>query len=102
MYAIGIADNRVKSRSPTATDEERAKLHQAMFAYAGSYALDGDKVIHHVDVAWNESWTGTDLVRFYKLEDDILTITTAPNKSPLDGREGRSILTWEKVKGQGQ
>jgi hypothetical protein len=102
MYAIGIADNRVKSRSPTATDEERAKLHQTMFAYAGSYALDGDKVIHHVDVAWNESWTGTDLVRFYKLEDDILTITTAPNKSPLDGREGRSILTWEKVKGQGQ
>ena len=24
-------------------------------------------VFHHVDISWNQSWTGTDLVRLYKL-----------------------------------
>jgi hypothetical protein len=51
-----------------------------------------------VDISWNEAWTGTDQVRFYKLDGNILTITTAPNKSPIDGREGRGVLVWEKVK----
>jgi hypothetical protein len=36
-------------------------------------------------------------VRFYKLEGDTLTITTAPYKSYADGQEGRSILVWKKV-----
>ena len=69
-----------------------------MTAYAGTYTLQADKVIHHVDISWNEAWTGTDQVRFFKLDGNILTITTAPNKSPMDGREGQTVLVWEKVK----
>ena len=53
---------------------------------------------HHVDISWNEGWTGTDQVRFFKLDGNILTITGAPSKSPIDGREGRTILVWEKAK----
>lgn len=98
MYAIITADNRIKPRDANPTDEQRTKLHQTMAAYAGTYVVQGDKVIHHVDVSWNEAWTGTDQVRFFKLSGNTLTITTAPNKSPMDGREGRSILVWEKVK----
>ncbi|HJW79540.1 MAG TPA: lipocalin-like domain-containing protein [Beijerinckiaceae bacterium] len=45
----------------------------------------------------NAAWTGTDQVRFYKLEGDTLTITTAPYKSYADEQEGRSILVWKKV-----
>ena len=60
--------------------------------------MQPDKVIHHVDISWNEAWTGTDQVRPYKLEGNILTITTF-NKSPVDGREGSTVLVWEKVKG---
>jgi hypothetical protein len=45
----------------------------------------------------NEVRTGNDEVRFYKLEGNILTITTAPNKN-LDGQEGRMFVVWEKVK----
>ena len=68
-----------------------------MISYAGTYTMDAEKVIHHVDISWNQIWTGTDQVRFYKLEGNILTITSAPNRNPVDGREGRSILVWEKV-----
>jgi hypothetical protein len=97
MYSIATADNRLKSRDANPADAERAKLHQTMYAYAGTYTLEGEKVIHHVDISWNEVWTGTDLVRFYKLDGNILMITTAPNKSLVDGREGRGVLVWEKV-----
>ena len=69
-----------------------------MIAYAGTYTVQADKVIHHVDISWNEAWTGTDQVWFFKLDGNILSITTAPNKSPMDGREGRTVLVWEKVK----
>jgi len=80
------------------TDEERVKLHQTMTAYAGTYSVEGEKVIHHVDISWNEAWTGTDQIRFYKLEGNTLTIKAAPNKSTIDGREGQAVVVWEKVK----
>jgi len=105
IYAIATSDNRVKPRNVSPDDEERVKLHQTMFAYAGTYTLEGDKVIHHVDISWNQAWTGTDQVRFYKLDGNILTITTGPFKSSTGttgGREARSVLVWEKVKGPAQ
>ncbi len=52
MYAILAADNRIKPHGVPPTDPERVKLHQTMSAYAGTYTLDGEKVIHHVDISW--------------------------------------------------
>ena len=98
MYAILTADNRIKPEAANPTPDERAKLHQTMMAYAGTYTAQAGKVIHHVDISWNGAWTGTDQVRFYKIEGNTLTITAAPNKSPIDGREGHSVIVWEKVK----
>jgi hypothetical protein len=33
----------------------------------------------------------------FELDGDTLTITTAPYRSYLDGKEGRSALVWRKV-----
>ncbi len=55
-------------------------------------------MIHRIDIAWNGARIGSDRVCFHTLRGDILTIKTAPNKSPVDGREGVGILVWEKVK----
>ena len=99
MYAIATADNRVKPLAANPTDEQRAKLHQSMFAYAGTYTLEGDKVTHHVDISWNENWTGSEQVRFFKLDGNTLTITSPSSfKRPQDGREVRTVVVWEKVK----
>jgi hypothetical protein len=98
MYAIFVAGDRIRPRDETPTDEERVKLHKTMIAYAGTYSVDNGKVIHHVDVSEIESRTGSDQVRFYKVTGDTLTIRTAPNKSPIDGREGVGILEFIKVK----
>src|SRR4051812_30308802 len=59
MHAIGIADGRAVSQRADPTDEERATLWNTMFAYAGSYTVDANKVMHHVDISWNQVWTGT-------------------------------------------
>jgi hypothetical protein len=98
MYAILATDTRIKPHDVAPTDEERVKLHETMSAYAGTYTLDGEKVVHHVDISWNQAWTGTDQVRFYRVDGDVLTIKEGPNKSPRDGREGKSVIVWEKVK----
>jgi hypothetical protein len=97
MYAIGVVEDRQKPRDLVPKDEEKVKLQESMFAYAGTYVADGEKVVHHVDVSWNQSWTGTDLVRFYKLDGNTLTITTVRAQSAIDGEEGEFILVWEKV-----
>ncbi len=97
MYAIITWDNRANPHDVVPTDDERIKLYGTMLSYAGTYTADAEKVVHHVDISWNQIWTGTDQTRFYKLDGNTLTITSATNRNPIDGREGRSILVWEKV-----
>ena len=97
MYVILVMEDRPKPRDLVPTDEEKVKLQGSMLAYAGTYTVDGEKVVNHVDISWNESWTGTDQVRFYKVDGDTLTITTTPGRSPFTGEERRSVLVWKKV-----
>jgi len=98
MYAIITWENRITPQDVVPTNDERIKLFSTMISYAGTYTFDAEKVVHHVDISWNQNWTGTEQVRFYKLDGDTLTITSAPAKNFTDGREGRSILVWERLK----
>ena len=102
MQAIGTADGRIVPQDVALADGERAILHRTMFAYAGTYSIGPDKVIHHVDISWNQIWNGTDQVRFYRLTGDTLTITQPRGRSEVDGREGQSVLVWQKVAGPHQ
>jgi Lipocalin-like domain len=100
MYAFIIWDNRIRPRGAVPTDEERVKLHQTMLAYAGTYTVLGDKVVHHRDASWDQTLIGTDQVRFFKLDGNMLTIRTGLDRSLVDGREGQAVLAFEKVKRQ--
>ena len=97
MYAIFTRDDRVAPRDVVPTDEEGVQLLGTMVAYAGTFSLGENVVVHHIDTSWNQAWTGTNQIRHFVLEGDTLTITTAPYKSYLDGTMGRSILVWDKV-----
>ena len=85
-----------ETRSPPKVDEDRIDLHKDMVSYWGRYTVEGDKVVHHVDVSWDEALTGTDLVRFFKREGDRLTITTAPSKNLITGVESTRVLVFER------
>lgn len=97
MYAIFVAGDRIKPSEEIPTDAERVTLHKTMIAYAGTYTVGEGKVVHHVDISEIGSRTGSDQVRFYELAGTALTIRTAPNKSPIDGKEGFGILEFERV-----
>ena len=89
-----------EGRKPAKTDEDRAQLLRTMFAYTGTYRLEADKFITTVDASWNEAWTGTEQVRFYKIDGNRLDIISAWLPDPNDPARPlvRGILTWERPK----
>lgn len=95
MMAVLTAEGREVPK----TDAERAAAFKSMFAYSGIYRLEGDHWITKVDTSWNEALVGTDQVRFYRLEGDMLTVTTPWTASVnFDGRIVRGHLTWVREK----
>ena len=86
-------------REPGQTDEKQAVLFRTMISYTGFYRFEEDKFITTVDVSWNESWTGTDQVRFYTLDGNGLDIMTERMPNPIHPeRIARGILSWERAK----
>ena len=98
MYALFVADGRVAPLNGQPTDAERVQLYNTMLSYAGTYTIAGGKIIHHIDIAWNNARLGSDQIRFFELDGDRLTLTTERNKSPIDGSEGFGVLEFERVK----
>jgi Lipocalin-like domain len=97
MFFMLVGDNRAKPAGTPPSDEEKARLFGTLIAYSGTYVAEGDRATHKVDLSWNQSWTGGDQVRFFKVDGTTLTITTAINTNPRDGREGRSVLVFTKT-----
>ena len=74
-------NNRARPEQLPPSDEEKIALFDTMFAYSGAYTVESDRVVHHVDVSWNEAWSGTDQVRFCKVDEQTLTYTSPPAKT---------------------
>lgn len=97
MSALVLAEGRKAPVAAMPTEAEALSLFKSMVAYAGRYTVAADRVIHHVEQSWNQAWTGTDVVRFYKFEGNRLTLTTAPAPNPRDGKMSVSTLVWERI-----
>jgi len=98
MSAIEVAEERPRPTDLTKLgDADRAALFRTLLAYAGTFSFDGNVVTHHVDISWNNNWTGTNQVRNVRLEGNRLYITTNVQPSPIDGKPSIGMLTWEKV-----
>jgi hypothetical protein len=82
----------------SAAAEERAEAFATMFAYAGRYALSGDKVVHHVEAASVPNWVDTDLVRLMNIAGDRLTLRTPPGQLKGGVKMGGTELVWERLK----
>jgi hypothetical protein len=50
-------------------DDEKIALFDSMFAYSGTYTIQPDRVIHHVDMSWNDTRSGTDQCGFARLKE---------------------------------
>jgi hypothetical protein len=98
VYAIVVGKDRPRPAKLPPTDEERVRLFSSMLAYAGTCTVDDEKVVHHIDASWNQTWTGTDQVRFYKLEGDKPIIWSAPAEDPYSGERGVYWIEFQKVR----
>jgi Lipocalin-like domain len=86
-----------ENRKAPLTDEDRAAAFRSMLAYSGKYRTEGNKIIIKVDIAWDESWNGTEQIRYYKIDGDQLRIEAAPQPyAHFGGRVLRGILIWQR------
>src|SRR5437868_2182164 len=53
VMALGVGSDRVSLSATDPTDSERAALFKTLFAYSGSYRLEGKNLVHDVQVSWN-------------------------------------------------
>ena len=98
MYAIVAKDGRPKPPDLTKmTDAERVELFKTVIAYGGTFTFDGKTVTYHVDISWNENWTGGNQVRNVRLEGRKLYISTNQQPRAIDGKLTIAVLEWEKV-----
>jgi hypothetical protein len=96
MQVIGAASGRMVLAGTNPTENERVALYDTMFAYAGTYSVEADQVVHHVDISWNEAWTGTDQVRHFEINGNFLTLTTRFTDSASDAVTLYTVV-WEKL-----
>jgi hypothetical protein len=97
MCAILITEGRKAPAALVPSDAERVELYNGLIAYAGTYSVEGDKVSHHIDTSWNQSWTGTTQVRQFRIDGNVLYTTTLPTTNPMTGKESSAVLVWTKV-----
>lgn len=98
MIVINARSDRKRPAGATPTPEEAADLFKSVLAYAGTYAVDGNEVTHHVDCSWNEIWTGTHLTRIARFDGERVHLSTKPTPDPVSGLMSARTMTWEKVK----
>jgi len=98
MSAVLTAGQRLaESGSAEQRTQARAQLFMTQTAYAGTYTLTPDGVVHHVEVASFPDWVGRDQVRYASLDGDTLTIRTPPLPRFPDLRQQIFTLTWRRV-----
>jgi Lipocalin-like domain len=97
MSAIVVKESRVGPATLVATDPEAIELYRGMIAYAGSYAIDGSQITHHVEASWNQAWSGTTQVSQFNIDGKSLYIRTGPTKNPMTGRQSSTVFIWTKV-----
>ena len=97
VMVLVLHEDRPMPKALVPTPEEKISLYDTMFAYAGTYSVENDRVIHQVDISWNKAWEGTKQIRFIEIDGRTLTYKTAPAKNPLDGRDCIHTVRFEKV-----
>ena len=76
-------------------DADLAAAARKFYAYAGSYTIRKDRIVHHLDTCSNPNDVGQDYVRTVAFEGDRLTLGTPPEMR--DGVEVVLNLEWQAV-----
>jgi hypothetical protein len=75
--------------------EEQAEAFKTFLAYAGRYRLDGDKIIHSIEISSIQNYVNKELVRSVKFQRNQIVLTTPPTM--VNGKIQSIELVWERV-----
>jgi hypothetical protein len=96
MMVVIARSGRKKPAGATATPAEAEALMKTFVSYAGTYSISGREITHHVEVSWNESWSGTDQTRHFRHDGGRLHLDTPPSPDPVDGTMSVRSMVWER------
>jgi hypothetical protein len=94
---ITRGDRKAAANGGRPTPAEAEALFRSMLSYAGTYTVEDGVVTHHVDISWNESFTGGMQKRHFKLDGDRLILSTPQSHDPIDGKMSVRWMTWQRV-----
>ncbi|MFO1415461.1 MAG: lipocalin-like domain-containing protein [Burkholderiales bacterium] len=99
MSAVLAAPDRTVTGTSAgeSPDDEQARLFRDSFAYAGTYTVSGDGVVHHVEVASDPTWIGHDQVRTVRLTGSRLVVSAPPIRTAANPSPRAMVLTWERI-----
>jgi len=99
MFVAIMSANRPKFSSEDlkgGTTEEKAAAANTYISYCGRYEVQGDTVIHHIELSFFPNWVGVDQKRILSFNGDRLSLNTP--SILVDGIEQTHHLIWERVK----
>jgi hypothetical protein len=91
------APTRTLSAAPV---DIRASAAAGYLSYAGSYSMDGDDVLHHIELSLMPNWVGTTerrLVEWAPSENGLHLILSTPPTRTDGGRMAVNRLRWERL-----
>jgi hypothetical protein len=92
-----IVVQTAEARKHPQSDQDRIAAFISMLAYSGTYRIKDDAIFIDVDIAWDESWVGTEQVRRFRLEGDELHIEAEPQPLANFGNKLlRAFLVWKR------
>jgi len=97
MLALITRSGRKAPAGKVANAAEAEALIRSMIAYGGRYECEGDKVTHHCDISWNQSFTGTRQIRTVTFQGERLILSPPPSPDPTDGTMSVRRLTWKRI-----
>jgi len=80
------------------SEREKAALWDTLTAVAGTYRLDGGKIIVSVDTSWNEIYVGTQQTRDWQLRGKRLVLSSGAR--PYGRDTSKTVVqrqNWEKI-----
>lgn len=75
--------------------EEKAAAVDTYISYCGRYEVQGDAIIHHVEICLFPNWVGADQKRNFEFDGDRLSLSAALPSG--DGVQKTAHLIWERI-----
>ena len=92
-YLFAAADR--KAPAGNITDADRAAFYNTMTAAVGTYKIDGDKILFHVDEATSPGFVGQNATYKFSIEGQKLSMATTIKSAA--GGEVEFVSTYERI-----